>query len=378
MLLTKEVKVKWNSRNKKALINSGYVFTKLGDKITINIEHLSKGSNTKIEVKCDYCGEVVEKSYNDYNKQIDNYIKKDCCGNCRGLKQIDICQYKYGVNGVAQVPEIKKKQVETIVNKYGVDNISKIQEVKEKKKKTTLSHYGVEYFSQSEIGKKKIKESIKNKYGVEHHLQLSEIYKKQVDTNLEKYGVENVFQSEEIKGKIKEFNLKHYGVEFNTQRPGVMVNVKEKANKTMYLNGTAPCSKQQLYLCKLLNGELNYPVHTSSLDVAFLEDMIDLEYDGSGHNLNVKCGSLTEEEFNKREVNRNYALLNSGWKIIRIKSLKDFLPTDEKIIEMFEFAKKHFENGNSWIEFNIDEHTIISSIFNTSYDYGNLRTIKDN
>ena len=55
-LITKTVKVKWNSSNKKHYIELGYKFTKIKDEFEVKIEHLTKGSNIKVKCICDGCG----------------------------------------------------------------------------------------------------------------------------------------------------------------------------------------------------------------------------------------------------------------------------------------------------------------------------------
>lgn len=378
MLLTKEVEIKWNSRIRSHFVELGYEFTSWKDTITVPIEHLYQSCQAKVAVRCDYCLEVITKVYRDYLVQLNNSpIKKDCCGKCRGLKQIEVCQEKYGVNAVSQVKEIREKQVQGTILKYGVDNVSKNKEIKNKKKETFLKNYGVDHYFKTEECKQKIKESSMDKYGVEHHLQLPEIYQKQIDTNLLKYGVENVFQNEEIKEKSKQTLLENYGVEHAMQSTEIKEKARINANLAMYKNDTAPCSRQQKYLHRILGGELNYPLKTILLDIAFPEEMIVIEFDGSGHNLSVICGNITQQEFNIKESKRNYALLNQGWKIIRIVSLKDLLPSDEMIVYMYDLALNHFNKGNSWIEYNIDENVTRSSIFEKEFIYGQLRQIKE-
>lgn len=149
----------------------------------------------------------------------------------------------------------------------------------------------------------------------------------------------------------------------------------ERIQKTMYKNGTQQCSTQQKYLYNLLGGELNYPVKNLSLDIAYLNEMIDIEFDGSGHDLSVKLGDISEKDFLKKEKNRRYALYRTGWKEIRIISKLDKLPSDEKIINMINLSKEYFLTKHSWIKFDIDNNKIICSQFNKDYDYEKLRKI---
>ena len=89
----------------------------------------------------------------------------------------------------------------------------------------------------------------------------------------------------------------------------------------------------------------------------------------------VKMHTMTQEEFYKRQMRRNYYLSRKGWKQIRIISLKDFLPQDEVVIEMINSAMKYLNSGRHWIEYYIDEGQLICSQYKTNYNYGQLRKI---
>jgi very-short-patch-repair endonuclease len=143
----------------------------------------------------------------------------------------------------------------------------------------------------------------------------------------------------------------------------------------MYSNGTNQCSKQQKYLHNILGGKLNYPIGKSSLDIAFPDEKIYIEYDGSGHDLSVKLGRVTQQEFLDKEKRRNYALLKRGWKEIRIVSKDDKLPTSYKIKQMFDEAINYLNEGHHWIKFIINDNIIQSSVFNKYYNYGELKRI---
>ena len=119
-------------------------------------------------------------------------------------------------------------------------------------------------------------------------------------------------------------------------------------------NGSAISSSQQLYLHDLLGGILNYPVGTASLDIAFPDEMIYLEYDGSGHNLSVKIGQMTQSEFDHRQRRRTYKLYRAGWRAIRIISSKDYLPHGSEILDLITQARKSIGAGSSFFEIDID------------------------
>lgn len=150
----------------------------------------------------------------------------------------------------------------------------------------------------------------------------------------------------------------------------------QKIQETMYKHGTQQCSLQQKYLHDLLGGELNFPINSSTLDIAYPSEKIYIEYDGSGHDLSVKLGSMTKEEFEKKEKNRRYALYKLNWKEIRIISRKDNLPSDDILVDIISFAKEYFNTEHSWIVFDIDNKTVKSSQFDKEYNFGQVKRLK--
>ena len=175
-----------------------------------------------------------------------------------------------------------------------------------------------------------------------------------------------------LRQRVKDTNLKNNGVEYPMQNP----EIRERNRQSLYKNGTARCSNQQKYIHNLIGGKLNYPVKRSSLDVAFPDEMIYLEYDGSGHRMSVTLGTFTEKEFIKRERNRTYGLYRSGWKEIRIISTKDLIPSDRKLLQILSYARTYLNQNNHYIKFDIDNLKIINSQGQFDYDYGELRKIK--
>lgn len=200
---------------------------------------------------------------------------------------------------------------------------------------------------------------------------------KQSQTMLSRYGVKFPCQYPEFREKQMLSCIEKYGVPYTMQS----LEVREKANKTLCENGNQKISKQQLWLHKLYGGVLNYPISRYSADICFLEEKIVLEYDGGGHNLCVVTGRETIEEFNRKELIRDKVVKNEGYKIIRIISLKDFLPSDQILLRMLSDAKQYFSKypNHSWIEFNIDSTTIrnAENKDGITYNYGKLRKIKD-
>jgi len=219
-----------------------------------------------------------------------------------------------------------------------------------------------------EIRQKKINTNLE-RYGVEYPLQSEKIHNKTSKTYFEKTGFINPLGDPVIQERVKNSNLDKYGVKYPMQNK----EVKEKQMVSLYRNGTSISSKGQNYIWSILGGELNFLHYTSFLDVAFLDEKIYLEYDGGGHDLQVKIGNVTEQEFINKERKRWYALYNKGWKEIRIVSTKDKLPDEDKIKEIYKYAKEYLNTGHSWIRFDIDNGIVKTSQFEEEFDFGRLK-----
>ena len=370
-LITEEVQVTIQANNVKYYENLGYTIplrkpTKsmsykkdivydIGNFITVKIEDLQKGSHIMVDCLCDYCQEnVVTIPYKKYIQITNSDIPKVTCKNCCSLKQ-----------------------KESIKNTYGVESIFQLEEFREKVRETNRQRRGVDYPTQSPIVKNKMRKNNQQKYGVDFVSQLDWVKEKKKITALQHYGVENCFQSEIIKEKIRYNNRQKYGVDYTLQTK----EVREKSRKTMYKNQTAPTSKQQKYLCNLFGGELNYPIECYSGDIVLLDSMIDVEYSGGGHFLSIIYGSETEESFLKRQITRYNILKRNHYKQIEIISRKDYLPSDEVLLQMLEDAKRYFKDypNHSWFEFDIDKNIYrnAENLNGVPYFYGKLRKIKE-
>lgn len=131
-----------------------------------------------------------------------------------------------------------------------------------------------------------------------------------------------------------------------------------RRQNAMQSNGQIPISKQQRQIHSLIGGQLNYRVNNLFLDIAFPDEKIYFEFDGSGHDLSVKKKDLTQKEFDEKQRKRTYALYRAGWKEIRFISRRDRLPSDERIVELFETGKQILKEGHSYCIFDFDNHTI--------------------
>ena len=86
MLISKTVLVRWNSNTMRYYISKGYNFTKTGEFFEVKVEDLMRGSNTEVNVQCDYCKEMFKQRYSAYVISMESYIPKNACDNCKNIK----------------------------------------------------------------------------------------------------------------------------------------------------------------------------------------------------------------------------------------------------------------------------------------------------
>ena len=255
MLISKTVKVK-SSKYYKDL---GY---NIDDRyIDINVDDLVKGSRSIVEVSCDYCNNIKEITYKEYNKNISKGGKYSCSIKCGSLKAKESNLEKYGVDSVFKLDSVKEKIKESILEKYGVDHISKSKEISVKKsvkmkeqssevskrikkymsnlsevekddinKKrfdTNLSKYGKGYITQVNHIKDKIKDTVTNKWGG-YTFNSDELMNKVKKTNIERYGFENPSKNDDIRNKTYSTNIERYGF----KSPSMSDSVKNKTKDT--------------------------------------------------------------------------------------------------------------------------------------------------
>ena len=179
MLLSKNVKIKWNSKIKKHYVDIGYEYTKMGDEFCVNVNDLTKGSHIEVDIECDYCHKIYQKHWNNYiNENMNSTIHKDACNNCKTLKAKESNQLVYGCDNVFELEQTKQKILKTNIQKYGVDNPSKSEEIKEKIKKVNIEKYGCEYFTQTDEYKDYIYSYCMGNYGIPYMPQLNLTHKK--------------------------------------------------------------------------------------------------------------------------------------------------------------------------------------------------------
>lgn len=324
MLLSDElVEIAWGRRNKPIFTKLGYNFTSVGDSFLVKQKDLSPSSRVIVKIQCDYCPKVFENTMVEYSRSIKrnpNFQKIGC-------------------------PECHNKKIEELnIMRYGVKTNLMLQETKEQIKKTNIIRYGVENPAQNQQVKDQMKATMVERYGVEYSVHSPEIRQKQINTNIERYGCEYSLQNEEV---------------------------KKKSKQSLFNNNTAPTSRTQKYLHELLGGKLNYPLGNYYIDIV-LNENIAFEYDGGGHDLQVKLGSISREEFNKKETAREFFLKRRGYKIVRLVSTRDKLPEKDILLDAIYKCIDYVNGSGTNSEVNIDEGYIRFGKNITNCNFGNL------
>lgn len=328
MLITPQTtKLRWNATIKKTYVDLGYSFTKMGEYFNVQIQDLKKSSSARIKYVCDYCGEIKENSFNHYNTSIEtSFTKKDCCKDCLSLKTQETSIQLYGGKSAFSSKETHDKKKETMIARYGVENPMHIPEFIQKQQDTLMENYNVTNPMFSKEIKERVVETNLKKYGYDHPSKNNAVKQKTIDTHLERYGGMGMGSSE-IAPKISATIMSLYGVE----SPLLIEGVTEKRKEALMKMSREPLSKQQTFIHSVSGGDLNYPLGQYLLDIALVDQKIAIEYDGGGHDLSVKLGKVTKEQFKIREKKRENYLKSKGWQTIRIVSNSDKLPNKDEL-----------------------------------------------
>lgn len=119
MILTTEVEIILGN-NTKYYEDLGYVIPRRIDskgrlsikkktKILVKLKDIPLRSHAMIRIKCDYCGEIVERMYDSINTQKKkSKSNKYCCNICCETQKLSMFE-KYGVRHASQVPEFLEK-----------------------------------------------------------------------------------------------------------------------------------------------------------------------------------------------------------------------------------------------------------------------------
>lgn len=336
MLLTKEVDVQINGRNIQHFKSLGYIIPTKKDRynhdvydiksyIKVKTEHLTKGSSAMVNVLCDICHtEIKTIRYSDYVIEIKKH-GVNCCTKCGHKKVADKLRRNYSDEEYRK--DVRHRRNITMVEKYGEDyeNI-----IKEKREQKCLELYGSTSYSQTDFYKERMNEFYQN-------------------------------------------------------NPSFFSKIREKSIQTLYKKSNQASSKQQNAIYEIFNStyenvELNYPLgKLYSGDIVFLDYKIDFEIDYGGHNLQVKKGKMSQEEFDKKQIIRDKIIKKDGYKVVRLIADKERkIPSEEKLIEILELSNNYFSSTNhTWINWNIDNSMYFNALHKDGefFNFGELRTL---
>ena len=189
-----------------------------------------------------------------------------------------------------------------------------------------------------------------------HRNKKNELMKRE-QTCLIRYGFKNPMQVEFIKNRYISTIQNKYGIQYTSVMQ--IPEIRNKQIQSLYNNNKIATSKQQKYLHNLFGGELNYICCNYIIDIAFIDDKIAIEYDGSGHDLSVKLGRYSLYKFNEKEHLRNNILINSGWKIVHLIAPHDKLLDDLYLLQLIDISKNIFNiTNNKLINIYLEENKL--------------------
>ena len=213
----------------------------------------------------------------------------------------------------------------------------------------------------------KAKDTYQYRYGVGNPMQLESIKNKAQETNIQKYGFRNPILNKDIDSKRVNTLIEKYG-----QTNPMKVNEFAQKQRESMQNGNGLCSHCQKYLAKLYNGAINYRFGKYLLDIYIESKNIDVEVNGSGHNLDVILGKMTQEDFEAKEDKRINVLSSNGIKQIIFILENDKLPNDDILNSIMSFAENKFNEGYSVIYFYCDKKYIMLDNKKIKYNYRDL------
>ena len=150
-ILNQKIKIRVNNFNMNHFKLLGYI-TKPNEYIEIYVKELPIGSGTKINVVCNYCGDVFKKPYRRYLE-----TQKDiCCKNCKNKKMVKNSILKYGYACSLKNDIVQEKSRLKNRDNLGVDYPFQNKDVLKKCKETSAKKYNKKCFS-NKVSKPQIK-----------------------------------------------------------------------------------------------------------------------------------------------------------------------------------------------------------------------------
>lgn len=179
---------------------------------------------------------------------------------------------------------------------------------------------------------KHMEETNLKKYGVRCSLENEEIKVKAKITNLQKYGCVYAASSDIVQAKMRKTNQRKYKVDYPMQNR----SIAQKAIESLIRVDGIPTSKAQVSLYELLqtqykSAQLNVLVgDRMCVDIVLQvqEIKIAIEYDGGGH-----FAWSPRAEVLMKDRRRDEILKQCGFKVLRVESPSDKVPTLEQLEE---------------------------------------------
>lgn len=175
-------------------------------------------------------------------------------------------------------------------------------------------------------------------------------------------------QLPQVRAKAYATNVERYGTPYPMQSPVV----RGKAAQTKFVNDTGPSSRPQRWVCAVLGGELNHPVGQLQIDCALVDRRVAVEYDGSGHDASVRFCKVTAEQFAANERRRDRVLHDAGWRLIRLASHRDLVPSEAALRELVARAEAYLDTGHSWVRIDLDAATLTGAALDERLDVATL------
>ena len=261
----------------------------------------------------------------------------------------EICELY--TSGLTIVDICKKYNVDTKNQKF-VSAILKLSNVFSKTRHLSGNSFNAKYLQKRDDNLEKLSNKIITSVMLDMEKGLSGI------EICKKYGVSRSFLGKKILTKVSNeaydawiSKIKAKGAKSAwdkiKQNPQLEAKIKEKFRDVM-LNCAAKGSAPQQKLAdrfRNLGYQVEYNCRLSDMRVDMIIDgSIVVEYDGSGHDIQVRIGNITAGQLSKNDYARDKVCKNLGYKVIRIKSKKDIVP-DTNSLEFLIKTVKESENS---------------------------------
>ena len=124
MLITKNVKVKWASSNKKWYESKGYIYTKNNDEFEVKTEELGNTSHVIIQYQCDFCldkgiNNIISIQWRSYCQHKNDILNKDACAKHSSTKLMEIRAMELHIKPLKYTKDEIKKMYLELYEKMG-------------------------------------------------------------------------------------------------------------------------------------------------------------------------------------------------------------------------------------------------------------------